>query len=90
MLKHTTMLRLKPPNAHDLGFLRSWFENPNLGCFPLLGLDRTAWDASNEDDLIVLNQNDYKDAFSRWFHYKVIPAYHATIGRWHKVGKDQK
>jgi hypothetical protein len=56
-----------------------------MGSFPLLGLDRAAWDVDHEEDLIALNARQAPDLFSRWFTDKAMPAYHDIIGEKFKV-----
>ncbi|KAF2195699.1 hypothetical protein K469DRAFT_649806 [Zopfia rhizophila CBS 207.26] len=80
LLKQAAISRLESPTRHDLEFLRSWFQRPTMGSFPLLGLDRAAWDAENEGDLVALNARQAPDLFTRWFADKVIPKYHDIVG----------
>lgn len=56
-----------------------------MGSFPLLGLDRAAWDIENEYDLVALNARQAPDCFSRWFTNRVVPIYHEVIGEKFKV-----
>lgn len=56
-----------------------------MGSFPLLGLDRAAWNVDNESDLVALNTREAPDRFSRWFTDKVIPKYHEIVGEKFKV-----
>ena len=79
------LCRLGSPTRHDLQFLRNWFERPSMGSFPLLGLDRLAWDGDHEADLVALNPRQAPDGFSRWFTDKAIPKYHEVIGEKLKV-----
>ena len=73
------------PNNQDLAFLRSWFERPSMGWFPIRGLDRKAWDEEFEDDLIGLKPRVPADALSRWFTRIVFPLYHRYVGERLKV-----
>lgn len=68
------------PNNQDLAFLRSWFERPGMGWFPIRGLDRKAWDAEFEDDLLALKARVAPDTLSRWFMRIVFPLYHRYVG----------
>ena len=56
-----------------------------MGSFPLLGLDRLAWDGDHEADLVALIPRQAPDGFSRWFTDKAIPKYHEVIGEKLKV-----
>jgi hypothetical protein len=85
LMKQACLCRLGSPTPHDLQFLRKWFERPSMGSFPLLGLDRAAWDVDHEEDLIALNARQAPDLFSRWFTDKAMPAYHNIIGEKFKV-----
>jgi hypothetical protein len=51
-------------NDQDLEFVRSWFERPGMGWFPIRGLDRKAWDPEFEDDLIALKARTPRSAIS--------------------------
>jgi hypothetical protein len=64
---------------HDLQFLRSWFERPKMGSFPLLGLDRKSWDPENEKDLVALAPRRAPDHFSHWFINSFMPAFHGAV-----------
>jgi len=52
-----------------------------MGNFPLLGLDRTAWEPNNEADLIAIYARSAPDLFSKWFTYTFIPYFHKILGR---------
>lgn len=58
-------------------------ENTQTGNFPLRGIDRHAWNAFHESDLIALRRRETGDTFSRWFINIVIPWFHEIIG--HKI-----
>ncbi|KAH9217649.1 hypothetical protein DL95DRAFT_91028 [Leptodontidium sp. 2 PMI_412] len=81
LLKQTSLAKLPQPRKHDLEFLRSWFQRPGMGSFPLLGMDRDAWDVKNEDDLIAINPRTTPDMFSKWFTEGLIPRYHHILGK---------
>ncbi|KAH8891451.1 hypothetical protein GQ53DRAFT_648698 [Thozetella sp. PMI_491] len=66
VLKQAQMSRLNDPSNQDLEFLRSWLVRPQMGAFPLLGLDRSAWDVTNDKDLLAIRSRDVPDAFSQW------------------------
>ncbi|KAL9073145.1 MAG: hypothetical protein Q9157_004858 [Trypethelium eluteriae] len=85
LIKQTMLLRLEPPTRHDIKFLRSWFERPRMGSFPLHGLDRSSWDPQYESDLIALKARSAPDRFTRWFTDSVIPKYHNLVGEKLKV-----
>jgi hypothetical protein len=80
LLKCMAVLNLQSPNAYDLGFLRSWFERPSMGSFPLYGLDRKSWDPTYEWDLAALCSRKAPDPFSQWVSDRVIPTFHHIIG----------
>ncbi|XMA12641.1 hypothetical protein WAI453_005432 [Rhynchosporium graminicola] len=69
------------PREYDLEFLRSWFRRPGMGSFPLLGLDRDAWDVKTENDIIAIKPRETPDIFSRWFAESFIPRYHRVFGQ---------
>ncbi|KAF2667891.1 hypothetical protein BT63DRAFT_304305 [Microthyrium microscopicum] len=81
VLKHAAMLRLQAPTKHNLDFFQRWLERPMMGNFPLLGLDRKAWDPQNEHDLMSLVTAETTDPFTRWFRNSIIPAFHRNIGQ---------
>ena len=56
-----------------------------MGCFPLRGLDRNAWLAGDEDDLMAVKARTARDPFSKWFMSTVVPTYHRIIGERLKV-----
>tara|TARA_R110002060_G_scaffold27132_4_gene36857 strand:- start:19 stop:519 length:501 start_codon:yes stop_codon:yes gene_type:complete len=56
-----------------------------MGAFPLLGLDRDAWDAKSESDLIAINPRATPDIFSKWFTESFIPRYHQVFGEKFRV-----
>ena len=51
-----------------------------MGEFPLLGLDRSAWDEHYENDLVAIRARSTTDHFSQWFSSTAIPRYHRLIG----------
>jgi len=51
-----------------------------MGCFPLRGLDRTAWIETDEKDLMALKARTAPDAFSAWFLHTVMPLFHRVCG----------
>ncbi|KAF2099869.1 hypothetical protein NA57DRAFT_75374 [Rhizodiscina lignyota] len=85
ILKHAALSQLGRPTHHDLQFLRSWFERPSMGSFPLLGLDKKAWEAEHESDLVALNARKASDRLTRWFTDTVIPRFHVLLGERLKV-----
>ncbi|KAK4159527.1 hypothetical protein QBC43DRAFT_373766 [Cladorrhinum sp. PSN259] len=52
LVTQSFLAKLDEPNKQDLEFLRSWFERPRMGGFPIRGLDRRAWDPEHEKDLV--------------------------------------
>ncbi|KAH7386404.1 hypothetical protein BKA64DRAFT_142913 [Cadophora sp. MPI-SDFR-AT-0126] len=80
VLKEAALGKLGRPRQYDLQFLRSWFCRPGMGAFPLLGLDRDAWDSKTESDLIAIKPRAAPDIFSKWFSESFIPRYHQVFG----------
>jgi hypothetical protein len=85
LLKQASLARLQQPRQYDLEFLRSWFRRPGMGSFPLLGLDRDAWDTKTEGDLVAIKPRQAPDVFSKWFTEYLVPRYHHIIGKKFKV-----
>ena len=56
-----------------------------MGSFPLLGMDRDAWDTKTENDLIALKPRSPPDLFSQWFTESLVPRYHHLFGKTFKV-----
>lgn len=56
-----------------------------MGNFPLLGLDRVAWDSIHEKDLLSIQAAGCTDPLTRIVLEKVIPLYHRVIGERVKV-----
>ncbi|KAH6710951.1 hypothetical protein BKA61DRAFT_612737 [Leptodontidium sp. MPI-SDFR-AT-0119] len=81
VLKQASLARLERPREYDLEFLRSWFRRPGMGSFPLLGIDRDAWDEKTESDLIAIKPRAVPDIFSKWFTESFIPRYHHIFGK---------
>ncbi|KAE8448984.1 hypothetical protein EG329_008572 [Mollisiaceae sp. DMI_Dod_QoI] len=81
ILKQATLARLEHPRTYDLEFLRSWFRRPGMGSFPLLGMDRDAWDVKNDSDLIAIKPRAAPDMFSKWFTEYLVPRYHHVLGQ---------
>lgn len=59
-----------------------------MGSFPLLGIDRDAWDTKNESDLIAIKPRDAPDIFSKWFTEHLVPRYHHAFWKRFKVCQD--
>jgi hypothetical protein len=85
VLKQASLARLEQPRKYDLEFLRSWFRRPGMGSFPLLGIDKDAWDTKNEDDLLAIRPRAAPDMFSKWFTEYLVPRYHHILGKNFKV-----
>ncbi|KAH8648033.1 hypothetical protein BGZ60DRAFT_535165 [Tricladium varicosporioides] len=71
---------IKGPNSYDLAFFRDWLQRPNMGNFPLLGLDRHAWAEEHTNDLLAIHRRDHEDPISRWFINRFIPWFHVKFG----------
>ncbi|ORY62310.1 uncharacterized protein BCR38DRAFT_525336 [Pseudomassariella vexata] len=80
LLKQSYLVKLSKPRRYDLDFLRSWFERPGMGNFPLLGIDKASWEAQYEDDLVALKPRATSDPFSRWFCERIVPSFHHVLG----------
>ncbi|MCJ1246402.1 hypothetical protein MMC30_003609 [Trapelia coarctata] len=78
--KQVFLSNLPKPNAYDLDFFRDWLQRPNMGNFPLRGLDRHMWSADHEADLIAIQPRQTADPFSMWFINTFIPLFHRTVG----------
>lgn len=85
LLQQAKIANLEPPSSYDLAFLRQWFIRPQMGDYPLLGLDRKAYDPEYEHDLVALKARSTPDFFSRWLTYYLIPKWHNSVGRKIKV-----
>lgn len=85
LFKEAYLAKLDSPNEQDLDFLRSWFERPGMGRFPIRGLDRRAWDVDFEHDLVAFKPRVPPDTLSRWFTRIIFPLYHRYIGERLKV-----
>ena len=57
-----------------------------MGDFALRGLDRSAWDQREEDDLAAIKPRLAPDPFSRWFTSSLIAFIHHFLGMRFKVG----
>ncbi|KAI3395173.1 hypothetical protein diail_1725, partial [Diaporthe ilicicola] len=57
--KLATLAKLDGPASPDLKFLRAWFERPDMGFFPIWGLDKKCWE--DEDDLIAIKPRLLQD-----------------------------
>ncbi|ORY12689.1 hypothetical protein BCR34DRAFT_482138 [Clohesyomyces aquaticus] len=79
LLRQSAILGLDHPTTHNLQTLRSWFERPLMGSFPLYGLDRTSWDKEHEEDLVCLRTQKPPDVLSRIFSHSVIPTVHHLL-----------
>ncbi|PMD21120.1 hypothetical protein NA56DRAFT_626290 [Hyaloscypha hepaticicola] len=81
LLKQVSLAKLEQPRQYDLDFLKSWFRRLGMGSFPLLGIDRDAWDAKTENDLIAIKPRSLPDLFSQWFTESLVPRYHHLFGK---------
>ncbi|KAI0120325.1 hypothetical protein F4776DRAFT_249379 [Hypoxylon sp. NC0597] len=80
LLQQVYISKLEGPNLNDLEFLRSWFERPSMGCFPIRGLDYKAWEQRLENDLIAIKPRVPPDPFSKWITNTIFPLYHRVFG----------
>ncbi|KAK9420999.1 hypothetical protein SUNI508_06144 [Seiridium unicorne] len=80
LLKQSQLAQLPRPRAYDLDFLRSWFERPGMGAFPLLGADRKSWNVQHGEDLIGIKARIAPDPLSTWFVEKFVPVFHHFVG----------
>ena len=84
LCKYATLFGLENPARHDVQLLRSWFERPKMGSFPLLGIDANSWNEEHEHDLVSLWSRRPPDAFSRWLSGSVVPTFHRIVGARYK------
>ncbi|OTA69141.1 hypothetical protein K449DRAFT_362387 [Hypoxylon sp. EC38] len=80
LLQQVDISKLEGPNSNDLEFLRSWFERPSMGCFPIRGLDYKAWEQRRENDLVAIKPRLPPDPFSKWVTNTIFPLYHRVFG----------
>lgn len=87
LLKQVALAKLQGPNATDLKFIKSWFERPSMGAFPIRGLDMLAWD--DDSDLVAIKPRATPDSLSKWLTNTVFPFLHRTLGQRMKVTDPQ-
>lgn len=80
VLKQAQLARLDIPSCNQLNFLRLWLQRPQMGNFPLLGLDRTTWNSEHEHDLLAMRATPGGDYFSVWVFDTIVPLFHRVIG----------
>ncbi|KAI1143084.1 hypothetical protein F5Y05DRAFT_142310 [Hypoxylon sp. FL0543] len=80
LLQQVYISRLDGPNSNDLEFLRSWFERPSMGYFPIRGLDYKAWEHRLENDLVAIKPRVSPDPLSNWITNTIFPLYHRVFG----------
>ncbi|KAH8174645.1 hypothetical protein LIA77_06064 [Sarocladium implicatum] len=81
ILKQAQIARLGTPANYDRTFFRLWLKRPDMGNFPLKGLDQECYSAKWEGDLVALHSRPAPDILSRWFTYSVIPRWHHLVGK---------
>ncbi|KAF2113181.1 hypothetical protein BDV96DRAFT_119260 [Lophiotrema nucula] len=79
LLRQSAILNLEHPTKHNIENLRSWFERPLMGSFPLYGLDRTSWDKEHEQDFVGLRNQKRPDILSRCFSDFIMPNIHHLL-----------
>ncbi|KAI1264924.1 hypothetical protein F5Y18DRAFT_417468 [Xylariaceae sp. FL1019] len=80
ILKQAKIARLKPPVSYDQNFFRLWLMRPDMGDFPMKGLDQECYTDKHDDDLVAITSRPAPDIFSRWLMYCVIPRWHHLVG----------
>ncbi|KAH6651683.1 hypothetical protein BKA67DRAFT_537543 [Truncatella angustata] len=80
ILKQAQIAKFGPPAVYDQEFFRSWLARPDMGNFPLLGLDQECYTEKHDADLVALTSRPAPDVFSRWFTYCVVPWWHHVVG----------
>ncbi|KAI1318787.1 hypothetical protein F5Y16DRAFT_406215 [Xylariaceae sp. FL0255] len=80
MLKQAKMAKLGPPSAYDRNFFRLWLKRPDMGNFPMKGLDQECYTEKYDDDIVAPNSRPVPDMFSQWFTYRAIPWWHHSVG----------
>ncbi|KAH8590888.1 hypothetical protein B0O99DRAFT_675689 [Bisporella sp. PMI_857] len=78
--QQVVLTNLKGPHSYDLAFFRDWLQRPKMGNFPLLGLDRNAWEAENMDDLLAIRPRKHNDPVSRLVINRFVPWFHTVFG----------
>jgi hypothetical protein len=90
ILKQAQIARLEPPAKYDRAFFRLWLKRPDMGNFPMKGLDQECYTAKCDGDLVALNSRPAPDILSRWFTYRVIPQWHNLVGKKLKVSRSPR
>jgi hypothetical protein len=68
LMRQNYLSGIKRPRSYDLKFLRSWFERPKMGDFPLRGPDQDAWSPDKTYDLLAIQRRESSDnCFSKRF-----------------------
>jgi hypothetical protein len=76
--------KMKEPTKTNLEFFQDWLRRPTMGNFPIISKDRDAWVTETKSDLIVVDDQHRNDIFTAWVCEKLIPAFHALIGKYFK------
>ena len=85
LYKQAFLSNVPQPDEYDLEFFRNWLRRPNMGNFPLRGLDRHTWSEAHEADFIAVQSRKTTDMLSHWFLYTVVPYFHRKLGHRIKV-----
>lgn len=81
LVQQTYLSEIKNPRSYDLEFLRSWFERPKMGNFPLRGPDQDAWSPDKTYDLLAIQRRESSDPFSRWLADNLVPFFHNCFAK---------
>ncbi|KAI0160525.1 P-loop containing nucleoside triphosphate hydrolase protein [Xylariaceae sp. FL1272] len=61
ILKQAQIARLRPPVSYDRDFFRLWLMRPDMGDFPMKGLDQECYTDKHEGDLVALTSRPAPD-----------------------------
>jgi hypothetical protein len=81
LMRQNYLSGIKRPRSYDLKFLRSWFERPKMGDFPLRGPDQDAWSPDKTYDLLAIQRRESSDPFSRWLADSLVPFFHNCFAK---------
>jgi hypothetical protein len=82
LLKLASIAKLDVPASPDVQVLKEWFGRPDMGSFPIWGLDQKSWD--DEGDLVAIKPRLLQDPVTRMFE-ALISLFHRHLGEKLKV-----
>jgi hypothetical protein len=68
------------PSQGDLDFLQRWFQDKNMGHFPLIGLDSDVWEGCPAPELLAINPCKGDDPFAALFLNRAMKWWHNWVG----------